>query len=232
MRLFHAIPMMLALVVYNPTSPEGTGDNQRNVVEQQTKAKDTAVFAPNPKPDSKKCETKKQDGSENPHDWLYIAYLVSGPVVGILALFTAVVVWKQIATLRQIERAWVMIDISPRFFADGTLGADLTFVNRGKTPAWVHGIWLKWNWVDRVPNKPDYDGLTESLKTPRPIAPNESLDASSRFNTREPTAKTAIIYGVLRYRDIFRQERKTCFGCYLTGDRILTRLPSNFNEYT
>lgn len=112
------------------------------------------------------------------------------------------------------------------------MGADITFVNRGKTPAWVHGIWLKWNWFDRIPEKPDYSDLTESLKTPRPVAPNESLDTTSRFNTSNPTAKTIVIYGVLRYRDIFRRERRTCFGCYLAENRELIRLPASFNEYT
>lgn len=87
------------------------------------------------------------------HDWLYQLYLVSGPVVVIVTLATAFVVWRQVVSLRTIERAWITVNPqkgNPGLFTipvggDVPLNVfDVSIKNVGKTPARLTQIALKY----------------------------------------------------------------------------------------
>lgn len=224
---------ILMLSVNSPASPEGAASYQSDVGQQQKQGK-SSTLSGEYSAQTYQSNAKPNSTSRDSPGWLYRTYLISGPIVAIVALGTGVVVWRQIVALQTIERAWVMVDLATdiEITEDKILVGQLTYTNNGQTPAWVHGVWLKFDCFKAVPHKPDLAGLGKSLRAPHPFPANGKFGNtfSLRIGQCEPGTRI-IIYGLLKYTDIFRRERSTCFGYHVTDKWKLERLSSNYNRY-
>ena len=131
------------------------------------------------------------------------------------------------------ERAWVFVEIAPTggsvtFGENWTMGAysfgfsvDLVCRNEGKTIAWITEKRIALASVDIPPKDQQWEGIP-IVET----APDERVVPSGDFASTHLVEcadtlgeKTAIIYGLVKYRDIFDQPRYTRFGHRLTKDR-------------
>jgi hypothetical protein len=121
------------------------------------------------------------------------------------------------------ERAWIMLeafpagDSKPFKIPDGTTGIDARCEcrNEGKTGAWINEIKCVLEFTTlQLPEKPNFDNVEPYHSVPRPIA--------SRGNPEtyiiQPGCigdwgnRILILYGVVKYRDMFGQDRATTFG--------------------
>jgi hypothetical protein len=141
------------------------------------------------------------------------------------------------------ERAWILANIEfvPGFggliLTDGTEGPHtwvsirFTFTNQGKTPAWVDERRARFVIIDHVPPTPDLEA-TELIKdgadfvplaAPGILATDDSISAEGRDDSND-VVKVSLIYGVVRYWDVYGNRRQTTFGYRITPDRKLRRL--------
>jgi hypothetical protein len=206
---------------------------QADTRQQQQSQETKPVVATQRKPPENIYQARQDTPNYAPQLGRYQLYLLGVSVV--VSIGTALVVWRQVATLRQIERAWVMVDLAENVYIQGgMLVGELAYTNNGKTPAWVHGVWVGFDCHKVIPRKPDFTGVGEPVRAPHPLAVNGRFGNTIKLRgvQCEP-GTTIVITGLLRYRDIFRKERRTCFGYYVMPDqKTLERLPSAYNDYS
>jgi len=181
-------------------------------------------------------------------------------VVGsIQALILAGTIWaivNQTAVNRALERAWVLVDIEhdSQKWADrkmhvlqgsGTSGDSTAFYavmickNEGRSPAWLGERRATFEIIDVPPLHPNWDKLEIVETSPVPLGTGQAQPHTERFEFRaiaqghEQLGKMSIIYGIVKYRDIFGKERRTTFGYRLTTDRKFVRLEyPEYNHHT
>jgi len=176
---------------------------------------------------------------------------------GILA-GTVYVIWRQKSTCH-IERAWVMVDLehdsqkwSDRkvhvLSGSGTEGDSTRFFavlicrNEGRSPAWLGERRAKFEIVDYLPPEPNLEATEIIEVSPTPLGIGQALPHTERLSFpmtaqgHEEPGKMNVIYGVVKYRDIFQKQRQTTFGYRLTHDRKFVRLEGDqyrkYNENT
>jgi hypothetical protein len=126
------------------------------------------------------------------------------------------------------ERAWIMVEVipagnNPQIIRnqDGTIGVDARCVceNQGKTGAWINEIRCALEFSPlRLPEEPNLDDIGPYDSVPRPIASRKNpetyiIQPGCRGDWNN---KILILYGVVKYRDMFGKDRQTTFG-YVVG---------------
>jgi hypothetical protein len=152
---------------------------------------------------------------------------------------------KSADALINSERAWVMVDVhftpGEGFAVEYTSGEtyrtfatlELEYSNVGKSPAWITEKRARFQIVKDLPPQPDLD-LAEFTRTePEPLAATGD-PSTTRWETecsgKHGPHTLTVVYGVVKYRDIFGENRETRFGYYATVDNIFKRL-SGYPEY-
>ena len=147
---------------------------------------------------------------------------------------------KSADALVKAERAWLMVDVeweTPKGHLsvgsqDGSFNTTafvtLAARNQGRTPVWIAEWHAKFEIANTVPPKPDISGA-EIHYGPHPVA----VGASSELALAPIAAgcpglnKIMLIYGVVKYRDVFTREdelRETWFGYLIPPSERLERL--------
>ncbi len=167
---------------------------------------------------------------------------------------------KQADALINSERAWVMAQIEgdKAKWADrkvhivlgsGTGGDStgtwivLSCHNEGKSPGWIYEKRVKFEVVSKVNPTPDFDSLPIVFEGREPIGIGQTAIPNvtnlHRLETAMGHAKSGdmmLIYGIVKYQDIFKEKRTVTFGYRITqGDRDYTfeRLSeARYNENT
>jgi hypothetical protein len=200
--------------------------------------------------------SKKEQDDENIKIQRRIAIFTA--LLVIVGLIQAVVLWltikavnRQTATNQHIERAWVMADLkfstaSHFFHGDhmengvstqtiSLMGVELHCVNDGNSPAWITEKALRLIILGRageLPAKPSLSSKDVVQHEPEPLGPGGSskkvLDIQGEG--RHSLTTSTLVYGVIRYRDIFEKDRETWFCYQMSGYRtnyLLTRISGN-----
>lgn len=150
------------------------------------------------------------------------------------------------------ERAWVFADLLPtighaRFLGEGTTSifARINCKNVGRSPAWIFEVRVRFKFVeaDKLSAIPPLEEAEEIWAGTHPIAPTDepfssdcTLAAEGIQGIDSITGEWAVIFGVVKYRDIYNESRQTTFGYrMLPGtDTRFTRLINypKYNEST
>jgi hypothetical protein len=130
----------------HPATDKSTATKQREVSQrqiQQTQPREALSVQANPQ--QNKTQEKESNSKAESQDRLYKTYLISGPIIGIIAFATGILVCIQIRAIKQIERAWIVVSTEEPHTMQknkGTwiltgFGFDWYAKNCGKTPAFI-----------------------------------------------------------------------------------------------
>ncbi len=174
--------------------------------------------------------SKKNDLAEaqNSKGWTDDVNAVSTLVITVftVGMFLAVIV--QVQTSRHIERAWVMAELfcNPGTLLSNTSGdgsqttalmqVELRCSNAGRSPAWITQKLARLVVVEhgKLPNIPELNTQDVIQDGPEPLSPDSKPTIFVWYAVgkgKHSIAQLTIIYGVVRYRDIFGKQRETCF---------------------
>lgn len=141
------------------------------------------------------------------------------------------------------ERAWMMAEIewhSVGLMEINSNGIDKTGVglilicqNQGKTPGWITEKRIQLEIMDSLPWEPQLDAIDVFQNEPQPLSAGKEsrVLVDCECDGRRDGPNIVVVYGVIRYRDIFgRPERQTRFGYKITPDDRLERL-AGYPEY-
>ena len=178
--------------------------------------------------------------------------VVVGIVQGLVLAGTILIIWKQVSTARNAQRAWVMVDVehNAKKWADGEVhilegsgtGGDTTAFyavlvcrNEGSSPGWIDEKRVKFEIVSSLPPRPNLESAEFIQAGPTPIGTGRAFPHTDILPF-EPVAmghqehgKMSVIYGIVKYRDIFHERRETTFA-YRILDGELKRL-EGYPEY-
>jgi hypothetical protein len=118
----------------------------------------------------------------------------------------------------------------------------VTFRNVGRVPCWITQKKIQFALVEKLPEEPIFDDTAVVDDFPEPvivgqplrvewqhlIAQGEHVIILSAMPTKTPFAgsNAPIVYGVIKYRDVFSENRETRFGYRITGHGHLRRINS------
>jgi hypothetical protein len=155
-------------------------------------------------------------------------------------------VWKQGQSIINTERAWVMTDLdwtpgyrsiqmdrSDRYDnVSSQVNVRLCYRNDGNTPAWVDEIWAAFEIVEHPRQYPEITRMTRVKDRSMPYGPiplrirgRKYIDIALPCEGQEEIGKQNIVYGVIYYRDAFKQKRRTFFGFRLMSATEIIFLP-------
>jgi hypothetical protein len=204
-------------------------------------------------------EKKKAEQRTTPvHDRIdYINACSTAVIAFFTILLFGGLIW-QILTSRTIERAWVMADVESdsekwrdrklhMLQGSGTSGdstaiyAVLVCTNAGKSPAWLDEMRARFEIVETLPPIPNFESAEHIETGIVPLGMMEGgavpyvqrLSWTAIATGHEELGKMAVIYGFVRYRDIFQKRRVTTFA-YRVINGQLRRLENyaKYNENT
>ncbi len=151
------------------------------------------------------------------------------------------------------ERAWVMVDVkwdtdkwadSKAHVVEGSgTGGDTTGIyvalscrNEGRSPAWIEEERARFQIVDALPDTPDLTSAEFVHAVPEPIGVGKANQISwpATATGHESLGKMMVVYGVVKYRDIFDKPRETTFAYRITPSTELVRLEGKreYNKHT
>lgn len=127
------------------------------------------------------------------------------------------------------ERAWMFADLKAASGMNMAVSNSQTHIyirvecnNVGRSPAWIIEVRVKFMFIeaDKLPPIPGLDDAEQVWAGTRPMAPNDEpfstgeimLTADGIQVIDSTTRKLAVVYGVVRYRDIFADNLSTTFG--------------------
>jgi hypothetical protein len=183
--------------------------------------------------------------------WALVAVGIAGSA---LAFWTLLSIKGQTDALIKSERAWITVEVQctpgagPWFdtWEQGTeqvvahvahrsiFHARIMCKNDGKAPAWIEQKQACIDVFDSLPENPDWSNLALVQCEPEPIRVGESgdaIDCSLTCNKREEVGQITIIYGLIRYRDPFGDNRSTSFAYRVLPDRISIERLSGYPKY-
>lgn len=172
-----------------------------------------------------------------------------------IAIYTLFNIRDQTRALINSERAWIMVDVDsvPSFagivdgqsseMGVGPVVAESTMFrariicrNDGKTPAWITEKQAGLDIVDSVPVNPDWNRTIIIQAAPEPISVGQvskPQDETVTCKRGRALGKLTILYGIVKYRDPFGDNRTTTFGYRVRDDGTLERLSNpKYNENT
>lgn len=153
---------------------------------------------------------------------------------------------SNVLALMNAERAWIMAEIQWRTNMhvvkhSGGLSLDifLLYQNDGKTPAWIMEVRILFRIIDARPVKPLYGtGPGDfAISGPIPVTIGEAGKIKAWLQCEGiQEEKTLLVYGFIKYRDIFSPDRETRFG-YTVNQSGFNRISEigdswHYNGYT
>jgi hypothetical protein len=194
--------------------------------------------------------------SHGPHGFLEWLNALSTVVIAFFAVVTGIAVWRQVKTAQDSERAWVMADVdwdtekwaggeAHILESSGSSGDNTTFYavltcrNEGKSPAWIEEQRATFEIVTSLPDTPNLESAKFIKVGPEPIGIGNALPPTTHIPFQpvaaghEKNGTMMVIYGTVKYRDIFNKQRTTSFA-YKVINLKLVRLESypKYNEHT
>jgi hypothetical protein len=198
------------LLLYSPipqSDQQPSSDNDALTAQAQSgkvvpsHAPDSSIEQPDAS-EGNQPATQKQAHPDQ-RDWITTVYYISGPLVFIVALGTAILVWRQIEAMRSVERAWIVVKKDAYTLPSSAvlystnrepdpqgrapyLYFQCTFTNVGKTPAKITACDMSFTCAKTLPTKMDYKAMGNSLpydipKNGRFLAPEESFTVSALY---------------------------------------------------
>jgi hypothetical protein len=146
---------------------------------------------------------------------------------------------KSAEALVSAERAWVMVEIHwtdqrggllRSESSDGTIrtGAFVNLIcrNQGRTPAWIVERHIRVEVTNSVAPKPELRGAEISYDLePLAVGGRDSIQHWSLIGDGwAGEGRFTLIYGVVKYRDVFSPSRETRFGYMVAKDGSLARI--------
>lgn len=196
----------------------------------------TPVVAP-VNPPEEATETKQTKGDQHgsaqdshpasTREWILIIVNISYVAV---TLFTLRAIKDQATIAKEnvarLERPW-LVAATPQFTGGSQVIVVLQIVNYGKSPAWITEatFTLKMMPVSDLPKEPDY-GAIKPIH-PVNLPPGEScrteLFQDVNWNQDEPKGVTPILWGFVKYRDVFQTIHETRFCFYFSRERLTSK---------
>ena len=143
---------------------------------------------------------------------------ISTIVIAAFSILMYVVVKGQWRTTEIIERAWVVPNpSSPAPYQTGASALfSITWINKGKTPAWVTAMGSRAMLVKSesdLPKEPSYDMAGPFTAEGNPLAPGGMTENpfpvdANRLASLEQRTVLLYIFGMTEYRDIFGENTK------------------------
>lgn len=200
---------------------------------------------------------KTKEAAEAYEKWLYHTYewaTIAGVIGGWVVLG---IIWRQTQSMTKAERAWIMVDVRTpvkpsdhrqlvqeraRQETPETSPTIETFVNvvlfcqnQGRTPAWILEQHIRCEIFDpgNVPTKPDFGAHFQVEKGIR-VAP-VGIEIPHRYTLFVPgkcaERQVILVYGFVKYRDIFRKEHTSVFGSFIFSKNLLAPVTDLFDAY-
>jgi hypothetical protein len=188
--------------------------------------------------------------------WATWALVGIGTVGTVAALCTLRIIAEQTKAAKastdaliNSERAWVLVDLVPPsavgtiydgeslvrdiFTKTTTCNVRILCTNHGSTPAWITEKRACVDVVESLPATPNWDALEIIDPELEPLAvgrKTELQDANLICQKAREDGKMVVVYGIVKYRDVFAPDRTTTFGYRVRVDGVLTRL-TGYPEY-
>jgi hypothetical protein len=165
---------------------------------------------------------------------------------------TIFAIFRQTTSAKTAERAWIMVEVictpntdiglTTSIVGDseelGTMisSAEVRCTNAGRSPAWITSKMAKLIVIseESLPKFPPMLGEDDIIQYgPEPIGPEEVTTFEWRHpkgNGRHSIQTLTLVYGVVKYRDIFGKGRETWFCYRMMGyrtNRQFVRLPGH-----
>ena len=143
---------------------------------------------------------------------------------------------KQADALINSERAWVMVTVEwygEAHVLEGSGTGETTGIyvvlncsNEGRSPAWIEEKRARFQIVDALADTPELASAESVRAGPEPIGVGKTNQIAwmATATGHESPGKMMVVYGVVKYRDIFDKLRETMFGYRITPSRELVRL--------
>ena len=172
--------------------------------------------------------------------WATCALVVVGVVGACLALKTlrdieaqTTAIQRQTESLVTSERAWILVKVDwvPGYVGvkrlDSSDGGERSVgsiriycANEGRSPAWiteVRAAFEMFGTKQSLPAKPSPGSLIHPH--PEPVAPGGlfTKDETLYAEGFQDTGDAAVIYGTVKYRDMFKEDRETTFAYTVQG---------------
>jgi hypothetical protein len=189
--------------------------------------------------------------------WFTGALVAVGLIQALILFFTIRAINRQTATAQNSDRAWIMAEIEwdREKWADGKehilegsgTGGESTGIyvvlvcrNEGKSPCWIYEKRAKFEIVRSLNPEPNFDSAQFIWEGREPIGTGNAFPHTTKLSwlaIAQGHAKSddmVVLYGIVRYRDIFNEPRTTTVGYRITEDRRLERLTeyAGYNENT
>lgn len=148
-----------------------------------------------------------------------------------------------------VERAWIMVQLDPVPGQGGPFGGEeiirdiithktgmiirLICKNEGGTPAWITEKRACVDVVGSLPVTPNWDAVPVIQSEPEPLSVGEASapkDEALVCNKARDSEKMIVVYGLVKYRDVFSPGRTTSFAYKIRVDGKFERL-SGYPEY-
>jgi hypothetical protein len=148
------------------------------------------------------------------------------------------------------ERAWVLVEIQriPNLgLAEQTINGveslalkvDLICKNDGNTPCWITEIRVRFEIVDAPPHEPrlEPEDIVDIGPVPLGVGqPPWKITVERACKGRPRLGKMMILYGIVKYRDVFKPDRHTGFGYNVSEQGAIYRIPElreyQYNAYS
>jgi hypothetical protein len=186
-----------------------------------------------------------------PETWPTWAAVVVGGAAALIYGLTLRAIRKQTEAshkaanvLINSERAWIMVQVKPipgisSGIFDGeqimkdiishstSFSVRILCKNDGRTPAWITEKRACIDVVDSLPDKPNWETVDIIQSEPEPVPvgkKSKPKDQGLHCNKGRDFGKMMVVYGIVKYRDIFAADRSTSFGYEVRVDGALERL--------
>jgi hypothetical protein len=221
--------IMVALILALAQVPSAGQKNKEAVNTQGTKKAESSKPAPpSPSvtvnesvdcpPSESHCEGQTTESPKKSHDALDWINGIATCVIAAFTIFAAIAVGWQVKTSRQIERAWISVEIKHDIKTDDliwrvlkvrSLTFDCKFVNRGRTPAKLVScqICSEVRPIESLTPQPNF-GADMKVLNGIVVTPNDhesenvtiNNELIEKFNNKRGEI---FIYGVVNYLDAF-----------------------------
>lgn len=183
------------------------------------------------------------------HDWIDVVNASSTVVIALFTVAMFFAVKYQLQASKDIERAWVMLELkkdpfNSLFLCENTSksGAtitsvtttaflELTLTNKGSGPVWVRDFRARLvllDSVEQLPKKPELKKEDDQHWYPAPFVEQENARFQLTTNGSQVAKNVLVAYGKITYLDKFREERFSTFGYAIpAGKSALERLKSH-----
>jgi hypothetical protein len=157
---------------------------------------------------------------------------------------------KNAGALVNSQRAWIMVDANPGarvsvFHVTTNSEGESTTVrfplvcrNEGGTPAWITEKFVRARVVESMPpllgleSASDGDFHDISLE-PLGVGKELAFVADVRCSGRVSGEKFVVLFGFVKYRDVFGHGRETRFGYEVSAEGKFTRIPAGeYNSFS